>query len=399
MKKAKLRIEDFHKADPIPHEAIERVVKILKSARLFRYSASNPSESEVALLEKDFAEYLGVKYALALNSCSSAIYLALICSNVKPGDKVLVPSFTFTAVPSSIIHVGAIPVLVECNDNFQIDLDDLERKMTPKTKVLLLSHMRGHTSDMDKIVSLCNEKGVTLIEDSAHSLGVLWSKKPVGTFGKIGTFSFQSYKIINAGEGGMLVTDDEETIVKAIYLSGAYEKSHEKHFVESQLFDKYRNLLPAYNLRMNNVSAAIIRPQLDLVETKIVKYLENYELLASRINQSPFIEVPHRDIRERMAPDSIQFHLKNLTPVQAKDFMNKAREKGVSLYVFGADKNNARLFWNWKYIGKIPELNKTRDILNLTCDMRLPYFFNKEQINYISEAILSSLNEILERNE
>jgi len=93
-------------------------------------------------------------------------------------------------------------------------------------------------------------------------LGVLWNGKPVGTYGKVGCYSFQSYKIINAGEGGILVTNDDEVIVKAIYMSGAYEKMYEKHFVKSRLFEKYQNTLPAFNLRMDNISAAIIRPQI-----------------------------------------------------------------------------------------------------------------------------------------
>lgn len=393
-RKFRLTISDFHRADPIPKEALTRVNQILKSGNLFRYIGDKPQDSEVALLEKDFTEYLGVKYALALNSCSSAMFLALISCGVKPGDKVLVPAFTFTAVPSAILHVGAIPILVECDKRYVIDIEDLKKKISAETKVLLLSHMRGHTSDMDRIVKLCKDNEIILIEDSAHSLGVLWNKKPVGTFGKVGCYSFQSYKIINAGEGGLLVTNDEEIIVKAIYMSGAYEKMYEKHFVDSKLFERYKNILPAFNLRMNNVSAAIIRCQIKEIEKKVAIYNKNYRYLASKLSKSQSIKMPKPDPRERMAPDSIQFNLEGLTSSQAKIFMDRVRRRGISLYVFGVHPDNARVFWNWKYIGKIPSLEKTKTMLEFACDMRIPVFFRKDHLDYIAEVILSTLKEI-----
>ncbi|MGA9602952.1 MAG: aminotransferase class I/II-fold pyridoxal phosphate-dependent enzyme, partial [Methyloceanibacter sp.] len=143
----------------------------MRTGKLFRYSDSQPEDSEVAWLEHDFAEYLGSRHALAVNSCSVAIELALIACGVEPGSKVLVPGFTFTAVPSAIVMLHAIPVFVECTEDYRLDIDDLRRKITSETRVLLLSHMRGHISDMDAITELCTAHGVTLIEDAAHALG------------------------------------------------------------------------------------------------------------------------------------------------------------------------------------------------------------------------------------
>ncbi len=391
-------IDDFHKADPMPKDVFLRVNKILKNANLFRYIGNKPADSETALLERDFTKYLGVKYALALNSCSSAMFLSLISCGVRPGDKVLVPAFTFTAVPSAIIHAGAVPVLVECNERYCIDVDDLRKKISSETKALLLSHMRGHTADLERIVKLCKEKNIILIEDAAHSLGVLWNGQPVGTFGKVGCYSFQSYKIINGGEGGLLVTDDEEIIVKAIFLSGAYEKMYEKHFVKSKFFELYKNTLPAFNLRLHNISAAIIRPQIKKIEDKVAIYNKNYKFLINRLATSKNISIPKIDPRERMAPDSIQFKLCNLSLKEAKEFMNKVRDKGVSLYVFGVHEDNARFFWNWKYFQNSFPLEKTRNLLELTCDMRLPVSFRKVHIDYIADVILSVLNDI-KKNE
>ena len=238
---------DFTRFDPVPREGIERAIAIMQSGKLFRYCDSRPEDSEVALLERDFAEYLGVRHAIGLSSCSKAIELALIVCGVEPGSKVLVPGFTFTSVPSAILILRAILIFVECTRNYRIDIDDLKRKITSETKVLLLSHMRGHTSDMDDVTQLCAEHGIALIEDAAHALGGRWRGKRIGSFGKAGCFSFQSNKIINAGEGGMLATNDDEIIVKAIYLSGAYELNHQKHFVRSSLFEKFAGMLPVHN--------------------------------------------------------------------------------------------------------------------------------------------------------
>lgn len=390
----KTKISDFYQVDPIPKASFIQVNKLLRTGKLFRYIGNKPADSETSLLEKEIAKYLGVKYALALNSCSSAIFLSLMCCGIKPGDKVLIPAFTFTAVPSTVIHAGGIPILVGCNERYCIDINDLQKKISSETKILVLSHMRGNTSDLDSISWICKKNNIILIEDAAHSLGALWNGKPVGTYGKAGCYSFQSYKIINAGEGGLLITNDEEFIVKAIYLSGTYDKLYEQHFVQSKFFKKYHNVLPCFSMRMNNVSAAIIRPQIKEVEKKVAIYNKNYKYLAKALSVSKFINIPKMDPRERPAHDSIQFNIKGFSLKIAEKFMTIVRKKGVSLYVFGVDKDNVRVFWNWKYLRRIPELRKTREILQFTCDVRLPYFFKNAHLNYIAKVILRTLKDL-----
>lgn len=114
----------------------------------------------------------------------------------------MIPAFTFAAVPSSVVHADCLPVLCECGDNFRIDLADFEAKL-PACDAVIISHMRGHTSDMDAILRLCDAANVPVIEDAAHSLGTTWAGRNIGTLGKVGCFSFQSYKMLNAGEGGI----------------------------------------------------------------------------------------------------------------------------------------------------------------------------------------------------
>ncbi len=205
-------------AESIPEAARAEIDRLLISGDLFRYTAA--ADAPVALLEAEFAALLGARYALAVSSCSAALFLSLKALDLPKGAKVLIPAFTFAAVPSSVVHAECVPVLVEVGENYRVDMADFAAKL-PGAGAVMISHMRGHTSDMDAIMALCDAAGVPVIEDAAHSLGTVWGGRNIGTIGKVGCFSFQSYKLVNAGEGGIMVTDDPEIAARAIIMSGA----------------------------------------------------------------------------------------------------------------------------------------------------------------------------------
>ena len=206
------KLPNLTAAEPIPDAAKAEVERILQTGDLFRYSSDH---SPVALLEAEFAEALGSKFALAVSSCSAALFLSLKALGLPRDSKVLIPAFTFAAVPSSVLHADCVPVLCECGDDYRINIEDFEQKL-PDVDAVIISHMRGHTSDMDAIMALCNAADVPVIEDAAHSLGTTWDARKIGTIGKVGCFSFQSYKMLNAGEGGIMVTDDADLIAREI---------------------------------------------------------------------------------------------------------------------------------------------------------------------------------------
>ena len=347
-------------------------------------------------LEEDFATYIGKKYALAVNSCSSAIFLSLLSLGVKPGDKVIIPAFTFAAVPSAVIHAGAVPVLIEVGDNYCVDIDDLRIKLTPDIKVVLISHMRGHISNMEEIQRICHEKSTPLVEDAAHSLGAYWGDRKSGSFGEVGCFSFQSYKLLNSGEGGILVTDNEELYVRAVIMSGAYEKNWKKHQQDSASFSKYEKTLPVYNMRFSNLSALIVRSQISEIENRAEIGAEKVAYLESVLSRCKYISFPKAYPQVKRAPDSIQFTLKYFTDEEAEKLMGLIREKGVSLYVFGLHEGNARVFWNWEFLSSIPVLPKTRKMLMRVCDARVPLHFTKEKLDVVANVILDSVYQIKE---
>ena len=381
----------------IDESVIDSVVDTLKSNRLFRYDCERPEESATSLLEKRLCEVVGVRYAVAMNSCSSSLFVALVASGLKPGAKVLIPAFTFIAVPSSIVHAGAIPVLVEVTDDYVIDLDDLEAKITPETTHLLLSYMRGRVPDMDRVLEICTRRGVTLVEDSAHSLGVLWDGVQTGKLGVAGAYSAQSYKMVDGGEGGILVTDDKDVAYRSMLYAGCYEKNWAKHFVEAddgELIDAMVNSIPAYNFRMSNLSAAAILPQLDQIDARVERFNANFEAIASILRDSPHVRVPEFTPKVRPAADSIQFEMLGLSDEQMGLATKKLMAEGVKLGVFGMGSKNARCFWNWTFFERGEDCPKTRELLNRTADMRLRLHLSREDVETAGRKIVATLRDV-----
>lgn len=383
---------NVYDAEPIPAAARAEIDRLLLSGDLFRYTA--PSDAPVALLEAEFAELLGARYALAVSSCSAALFLSLKALDLPRGARVLIPAFTFAAVPSSVVHADCVPVLVEVGDNYRVDMSDFAAKL-PGADAVMISHMRGHTSDMDAIMALADAAGIPVIEDAAHSLGTVWGGRNIGTIGKVGCFSFQSYKLVNAGEGGIMVTDDPEIAAKAIIMSGAYETNWKKHPGLTNSCAHWQNKLPLYNLRMQNLSAAVIRPQLPLVAERVAKGRAGHDRVAAELNLSAHLAVPEALGPEERAPDSIQFNLVgDWTDREAVEFQAAAKARGVSVQVFGLSEGNARAFWNWQFLGEVPELPQTRAMLMRACDVRLPVRLTEAELDFIAQAIVEAAVEV-----
>jgi len=395
-----MSLPDVYSAEPIPADAREEVERLLQTGDLFRYTA--PEDAPVALLEAEFAELLGSKYALAVSSCSAALFLSLKSLDLPRDSKVLIPGFTFAAVPSSVAHADLLPVLCEVGENYRIDMDDFAAKIDD-VQAVIISHMRGHTSDMDAIMKICDAKGVPVIEDAAHSLGTTWHGRNIGTIGKIGCFSFQSYKLINAGEGGILVTDDADLLARMVIMSGAYEHNWQKHKSRAgdntedlkRAFAKWQNKVPLYNLRLSNLSAAIIRPQLPELARRVRDGRANHDYVAEKLNSSTWMSVPPKLDPEERAPDSIQFNLVDLDDEQVAAFQSAAQSRGLKVQVFGASQDNARAFWNWRFIKDLPELPQTRAMLMKACDVRLPARLKKPDLDAVAGTLLAAMQDVM----
>ncbi|MEM1374109.1 MAG: aminotransferase class I/II-fold pyridoxal phosphate-dependent enzyme [Pseudomonadota bacterium] len=383
-------LPDVHQAEPIPDVAREALDELLSTADLFRYTSEN---SPVSQLEEAFAAKMGVNYAVAVASCSSALFLSLKALGLPRGARVLIPAFTFAAVPSAVVHADCVPILVEVGENYRIDLADFEAKLDDADAVMI-SHMRGHTSDMDAILRLAEAHGIPVVEDAAHSLGTLWNGKKIGTLGRVGCFSFQSYKMLNAGEGGILITNDADLAARTVIMSGAYEHNWKKHPVLQEPFKRWQNKLPLYNTRMSNLSAVVIRPQLDELEHRCRKGLRNHDHMAQLLNASGLFDVPPPLEQETRAPDSIQFNLLDFSDTEAKALVAELKARHLGAQVFGLSDDNARAFWNWEFLGpeSIPggDLPRTRAMLQRACDVRLPVRLSIAEVEAVGNAVIEA---------
>lgn len=383
--------KEFTRQEPIPAAGIERAVEVLQSGRLHRYNTAKDEISEAALLEKEYADYVGTKYCAGVSSCGSAIYVALKSVGVLPGDKVLCNAFTLAPVPGAMENAGAIPVFVEIDDDLLTDLDDLEKKAAQsQAKYFLLSHMRGHIVNMDKVVDICNRFGITLVEDCAHTVGASWGDKFTGTFGKAGCFSTQTYKHMNSGEGGLIVTDDEDVVAKAILYSGSY-MLYEAHISRPpmEVFERYKKFIPNYSLRMSNLDAALIRPQLADLDKQLKRWNDRHDLLKSELGNVAHIYVPQRPEKEHYVGSSFQFILRDIDISKVEPFLKTCAARGVEIKWFGNKEpiGFTSTWESWQYIKERQSLPKTRSILDFMCDFRIPLTFSLEDCKVIAEVI------------
>jgi dTDP-4-amino-4,6-dideoxygalactose transaminase len=390
--------KEFTRQEPIPAAGIQRAVELLESGRLHRYNTVADEISDVALLEKEYADYVGARYCAGLSSCGSAIYVALKSAGIRPGDEVLCNVFTLAPVPGAIENAGASPVFVEITDDYLTDLDDLENKANQSgAKYFLLSHMRGHIVDMDRVSDICSRLGITLIEDCAHTVGCRWGDRFTGTFGKIGCYSSQTYKHLNSGEGGLLVTDDEDIIAKAILYSGSY-MLYERHISRPpmEVFERHKKLIPNYSLRMSNLTAALIRSQMTELDQRCRRWNERYDLLAKELEDVPHIRLPKRHAKEGYVGSSLQFTLTDTDTVKVDAFLNACAQHGVEIKWFGATEpvGFTSSWESWQYVKTLQSLPKTRNVLKSLCDFRIPLTFTLEDCKIIAAVIRQAAEEI-----
>jgi len=381
----------FTQQESIPETGIARAVEVMRSGRLHRYNVSEGETAEAALLETEFAAYMGQSYCLACASGGYALHIALKAAGIKPGEAVLTNAFTLAPVPGAIDNAGGKPVLVEIDENFCADLNHLEQMMqASQVRFFLISHMRGHIADMDAVVELCNKYAVTLIEDCAHTMGASWDNKKSGSFGHIACFSTQTYKHLNSGEGGLLTTDDPEVMARATLLSGSY-MLFDRHGAapEITVFKDIKLDIPNYSGRMDNLRAAILRAQLPLLDENCRRWNARYRALEKRLEQNTDITLPRRPEQEHYVASSLQFRVKLLTSERVPAFIADCANRGVELKWFGGKQPQGftSRYDSWRYIETKQNLPQTLAILADTFDLRIPLTFNIEDMVIIGEII------------
>jgi len=304
-------------------EEIEAVNRVIKSGWV--------SQGQVVeQFEKDIADYLGAKYAVATNSCTSALHLSLRLSGVGRGDEVICPSFTCMATANAIHHTGAIPVFVDIDEKtYNLDSEKIEQAITSRTKAIMLVHQIGLPADIDAFKSIAKKNNLALIQDAATALGASYKKIKLGGDGGSTSFSFHPRKIITTGEGGMLVTNDAEFAQKAKSLgsTGASISDLKRHKAKGKLIQQYFTY--GYNYRMTDMQAAMGIVQMKKIDN-ILKERKNQ----ARIYNSAFVD--NENIITPFVPgyanhcySSYMIRIKN-TKINRDNILGKMADLGIS---------------------------------------------------------------------
>jgi dTDP-4-amino-4,6-dideoxygalactose transaminase len=387
----------FTQQEPIPLEGIERAIAVMASGRLHRYNIAEGETPEVVHLEREFATYMGVEYCLACTSGGYALQTALRAFGVEHGEPVLTNAFTLSAVPGAIAALGARPVLVETTRDLTIDLDHLERALgSSGARVLLLSHMRGHIADMDRLIALTDAAGVAVIEDCAHTMGAAWRGTLSGNHGVAACFSTQTYKHINSGEGGFIVSNDAQLMARATILSGSYMLYGRHAMVpDDGVFQEVHLDTPNCSGRMDNLRAAVLRPQLAALDANVERWNERYRAVAGHLEGAPGLTLPRRPNEERFVGSSIQFLADGLDKDQIRALVSLCGERGVELKWFGEPQPVAftSRHQSWRYV-EPQALPATDAVLDVLLDMRIPLTFSVCDCEDIGEIIVECVRSI-----
>ena len=264
------------------NEEREAVMEVMQSGYLFRYGDENDPQflHKVLTLEKEFASYCMSDYALATASGTSALLVSIIALGLKPGDEIIVPAYTFVATYSACIFAGLVPVLAEIDESLSIDPADIERKITPRTKAIMPVHMLGNPCDMDRIMAIAGKHNLLVLEDSCQAVGASYKNKKVGTIGNMGAFSLNIFKAINSGDGGLVVTNNQELYETAF---GVHDQGHKPGRFGVEVGT--RSVL-GLNFRLNEITAAVALAQLNKLDRIVEKLRENRSKFKKLISEA-----------------------------------------------------------------------------------------------------------------
>ena len=304
--------------------------QVVNSGRMGRY---NGPDSVTARFESEVADHLSAQHTLAVNSGTSALIAALVGVGVGPGDEVLVPAYTWVSTAAAPLILGAVPVLVDVDETLTLDLADLERKITPRTRAIMPVHMLNIVADMDPIMDIARRHGLKVVEDACQAFGVEYRGRKVGTIGDAGAFSFSHTKNISSGEGGLVATADADVATRAQMFSdvGSYTRA--------TWTPKAEPLFVGMNLKMSEVAAAILRPQLRGLDRRLARM---------RTLRAVMLEEFARDARIRVSPHHDPAHATGLTVVfdDAATAKRFAAARGATRLI----DTERHVFVNWESI-------------------------------------------------
>ena len=330
----------------IGEEEKKQVIEVLDRKYLFRYYGPENHPSKVRVLELSFAEKMGSKYALAVSSCTAALITSLVACGVGPGDEVIVTGYTFFASCAAIVSANAIPVICEVDETLTMDPADMEKKITPSTKAIIAVHMRGVPCDMDAIMAIAKKHNIMVIEDCAQAVGGTYKGKYLGTIGDCGCFSFQYHKTITAGEGGMLLTQDERLYDRCMGYHDTAACWRPDRFAEQRYEGE---LFVGTNYRMSELAGAVMLAQFGKLDRLVSLMRRNQRIIIDGIKNTKGVKVRPCYDEDGDTGICLMFYLDNKEKVGP--FVDALKAEGVNAAgVFNSGIPDWHIYAHWKHI-------------------------------------------------
>lgn len=339
---------------------------------------------KVTEFEEKFAQYTGAKYAVAVSNCTTALHLSMIVAGVKEGDEVICPSMSYIATANCIRYVGAVPVFAEVNDDFNIDLEDVKKRITSKTKAILIVHQIGMPSDIDAFSELCKENGLILIEDAACAIGSSYKGKKIGSHSDLVCFSFHPRKVISTGDGGMITTSrkDYAERLKLLRQHGMSVNDQIRHNSKQVIIEEYLEV--GYNYRMTDIQAAVGIKQLEKLdwivnERRKIAFKYNEEL-----QEIDCIQLPTENENNISNFQSYSIILKENAPISRNELMQKLLDLGISTRrgVMTIHRENA---YSW-----LQNMEKSERLSDRSIILPLYIPMSDSEIEYVIENLISN---------
>ncbi len=331
-------------------EERKEVMDVLETGALFRYNldASRNGIWKARTFEEEFAAYHGVKYCHMCSSGTAADMISLAAAGIGAGDEVIVPPFSFIAPVETVLTVGAVPVFAEIDETLCLSPEGIRAAVTPRTRAVLLVHLFGSMARLDEIVQVCREHDLILIEDAAPALGATYRGRKLGTFGKVGCFSFDFFKVITAGEGGAVITDDPE-VYEAAHMFADHGHDHRG---DNRGMEKHPVL--GFNFRISELHAAVALAQFRKLDAILAQQRSTQKMLKETLSRFPQITFRHVPDERGDSATTLGFFLPDAeTAARVHTELGKAGV-GTAYWV----RNNFHYIGNWEHLKELKSVNR-----------------------------------------
>jgi dTDP-4-amino-4,6-dideoxygalactose transaminase len=341
-----------------------------------------------AAFEEAFAAQLGARHAIAVSSCTAALHLAYLAAGVGPGDEVIVPSFTFAATANAVLYCGATPIFAEIQsrESPSLDPEDVQRRITPRTKAVCVVHFAGYAAAADRLRELCDAHGIALIEDVAHAPSATLAGRKLGTWGLAGAFSFFSNKVLSVGEGGLLCTDSDEV--------AAFVRSRRSHAMTSGTWDRHNGRTDTYdviglgfNYRLDEPRSALLLSRLGRLEADISRRRELTLRYRALLSQVEGIILPFED-------DDVPTSSCYVIPIMLErdgsqaEVSSRLRERGIQTSIFYPSIHRFTA-----YRERFPDLSLPITELASRTELTLPFYphMTNDDQDRVAEALAEAV--------